>query len=34
MFWGDRMAKLRDADGHVWSFATPIPGFAEQNPPG
>jgi uncharacterized glyoxalase superfamily protein PhnB len=22
MFWGDRMCKLVDPDGHVWSFAT------------
>jgi len=22
MFWGDRMCKLIDPDGHVWSFAT------------
>jgi uncharacterized glyoxalase superfamily protein PhnB len=22
MFWGDRMCKLTDPDGHLWSFAT------------
>ena len=22
MFWGDRMCKLTDPDGHVWNFAT------------
>lgn len=22
MFWGDRMCKLRDPDGHIWGFAT------------
>lgn len=24
MFWGDRVCRLADADGYVWSFATPI----------
>ncbi len=24
MFWGDRLTRLQDADGHVWSFATKI----------
>jgi uncharacterized glyoxalase superfamily protein PhnB len=22
MFWGDRMCKIEDPDGHVWNFAT------------
>lgn len=24
MFWGDRVAQLRDPDGHSWSFATRV----------
>jgi uncharacterized glyoxalase superfamily protein PhnB len=24
MFWGDRMCKLVDPDGHVWNFATHV----------
>ncbi len=27
MFWGDRMASLRDPDGYVWSFATKVGEF-------
>ena len=27
MFWGDRMCKLTDPDGHVWNFATNIADF-------
>ena len=27
MFWGDRMCKLTDPDGHVWSFATNVGDF-------
>lgn len=25
MFWGDRMCRLKDIDGHEWCFATNIP---------
>lgn len=31
MFWGDRITRLQDADGHVWSFATKV---AEYQPEG
>lgn len=24
MFWGDRVTRLQDDDGHVWSFATRV----------
>lgn len=24
MFWGDRVSRLQDPDGHVWSFATKV----------
>ena len=27
MFWGDRMCKLTDPDGHTWSFATNVADF-------
>ncbi len=27
MFWGDRMASLRDPDGYLWSFATNVGEF-------
>lgn len=27
MFWGDRMCKLLDPDGHSWSFATNVADF-------
>lgn len=27
MFWGDRMCKLTDPDGHVWIFATNVGDF-------
>jgi PhnB protein len=27
MFWGDRMCRLRDPDGHDWSFATNVADF-------
>ena len=27
MFWGDRMAQLRDPDGYLWSFATVVGEF-------
>ena len=27
MFWGDRMVRLRDPDGYLWSFATNIGEF-------
>jgi uncharacterized glyoxalase superfamily protein PhnB len=27
MFWGDRMCKLSDPDGHVWNFATNVADF-------
>jgi uncharacterized glyoxalase superfamily protein PhnB len=27
MFWGDRLCKLTDPDGHVWNFATNIADF-------
>jgi PhnB protein len=27
MFWGDRMANLRDPDGYLWSFATKVGEF-------
>lgn len=27
MFWGDRMCKVADPDGHQWSFATNVEDF-------
>jgi uncharacterized glyoxalase superfamily protein PhnB len=30
MFWGDRMCRLEDPDGHVWGFATHT---GKQTPP-
>lgn len=27
VFWGDRIARLRDADGHTWTFATNVAEF-------
>lgn len=27
MFWGDRMCKLTDPDGHEWTFATNVADF-------
>lgn len=27
MFWGDRMAQLRDPDGYLWAFATNVREF-------
>jgi uncharacterized glyoxalase superfamily protein PhnB len=27
MFWGDRMCKLVDPDGHIWTFATNVADF-------
>jgi uncharacterized glyoxalase superfamily protein PhnB len=27
MFWGDRMCKLTDPDGHTWNFATNVADF-------
>jgi uncharacterized glyoxalase superfamily protein PhnB len=27
MFWGDRMVRLRDPDGYLWSFATKVGEF-------
>jgi PhnB protein len=27
MFWGDRMCKLLDPDGHCWNFATNVRDF-------
>jgi uncharacterized glyoxalase superfamily protein PhnB len=27
MFWGDRMCKVLDPDGHVWNFATNVSDF-------
>jgi len=24
MFWGDRVTRLQDSDGHVWNFATKV----------
>ena len=31
MFWGDRYCKLRDPDGHIWSFGTHT-GKMSENP--
>jgi uncharacterized glyoxalase superfamily protein PhnB len=27
MFWGDRLCKLTDPDGHIWNFATNVADF-------
>lgn len=27
MFWGDRLCKVTDPDGHVWNFATNVADF-------
>jgi uncharacterized glyoxalase superfamily protein PhnB len=33
MFWGDRMASLRDTDGYTWSFATNVGDFDPSKAP-
>lgn len=33
MFWGDRMCKLVDPDGHVWNFATNVADFDPSKAP-
>jgi uncharacterized glyoxalase superfamily protein PhnB len=33
MFWGDRMARLRDPDGYLWSFATKVGEFDASKAP-
>lgn len=33
MFWGDRMVRLRDPDGYLWSFATNIGEYDESKVP-
>ena len=33
MFWGDRLCKLTDPDGHVWNFATNVADFDPSNTP-
>lgn len=33
MFWGDRVARLRDPDGHSWSFATKMREFTTKATP-
>ncbi len=33
MFWGDRVAKVKDPDGHVWAFATKIHEFEPEAEP-
>ncbi len=32
MFWGDRIANVLDPDGHVWTFATKVGEFNEEDP--
>ena len=34
MFWGDRICKLTDPDGHVWNFATNVEDFDPSKVPG
>lgn len=34
MFWGDRMMRAMDADGHVWNFATKVHDFDPSMLPG
>jgi uncharacterized glyoxalase superfamily protein PhnB len=34
MFWGDRMAVLKDPDGHQWTFATNVADFDPSKLPG
>jgi uncharacterized glyoxalase superfamily protein PhnB len=34
MFWGDRLCKLTDPDGHVWNFATNVGDFDPSKVPG
>jgi PhnB protein len=34
MFWGDRMVRLRDPDGYLWSFATNVGPFDPSKAPG
>ena len=29
-FWGDRFCQLKDTEGYLWSFATPLPGSQEK----
>ncbi len=31
MPWGDRMTRLQDADGHLWSFATKVAEYQPEN---
>jgi uncharacterized glyoxalase superfamily protein PhnB len=33
MFWGDRICKLTDPDGHVWNFATNVADFDPSKAP-
>lgn len=33
MFWGDRLCKLSDPDGHVWNFATNVADFDPSQAP-
>jgi PhnB protein len=33
MFWGDRLCKLTDPDGHVWNFATNVADFDPSKAP-
>ena len=33
MYWGDRMCKLLDPDGHAWSFATNVADFDPSKAP-
>jgi PhnB protein len=33
MFWGDRICKLTDPDGHVWNFATNVADFGSSQAP-
>lgn len=32
MFWGDRMVRLRDPDGYLWSFASKAHAIDRSNP--
>ena len=31
MFWGDRITRLQDADGHIWSFATKVAEYQQES---
>jgi PhnB protein len=33
MFWGDRLCKVTDPDGHVWNFATNVADFDPSKAP-